>query len=117
VQIFFYPKQLLANILTIYVQIFQADLSNDFVKGIAADVSSYRPEYFVEALRIAAELGLPGFSANACTALRQLAEAANVAHQEQSVRPFALLLAIFVAAFLFIVALSSRAGGSGFTRA
>jgi hypothetical protein len=92
-QIYFRPKQLLASILTIYIQIFQADHGDAFVTGIAADSTSYRPEYFVEASRIASEVGLPGFGANECRVLRGLTGAADKAQQEQKVCSFALFIA------------------------
>ena len=85
-QVNFDPKKLLASILQIYLNAHDADRAGAFAAAVAADGRSYRPQNFSEALRIATELGLPGFSANHCSKLKALAAAVQREKADEEAR-------------------------------
>lgn len=85
-QVNFDPKKLLASILQLYLNAYDADRGGAFAAAVAADGRSYRPENFTEALRIATELGLPGFGANHCSKLKMLAAAVQREKADEEAR-------------------------------
>lgn len=56
----FNPKQLLAFICQIYLNMAAADKQGVFAAAIAADERSYRPEMFAEAAMVLRQFGLMG---------------------------------------------------------
>lgn len=73
-QVNFHPKELLSSILRVYLHLRAGDRAGRFVAAIAADGRSYRPEHFLEAWRIASEVGLPALDAVRTGGLQALAD-------------------------------------------
>lgn len=85
VQLGFNPKELLASILMVFINLGTNDKDGAFVGAVARDGRSYRPENFSEAVIVAKGVGLPDFTMAHIESLQLLSEQAAQAFAQQQI--------------------------------